>query len=273
MKLAFSTLGCPNWDLGTIISRAMEYGFDGVDFRGYRGELDIFKLDEFSTFAGESSQRFRDANIKVPCFSSSVRISADSDFDEDKNTAEVKAYGRLCEIFHTPFIRIFGGYFDKTRTEQAVEKTAKRLKKLATIAQDYNVTLLVETHDDWLDSYLLKMLMQQVDSQSVGLLWDTHHPYRFIGEEPAETWQTIGKWIRYTHWKDSYSDESAKEGYRLCPVGDGDMPLREIYAVLKDGNYDGYMTLEWEKMWHPEIEEPEVIFPGFIKFMRQLPAM
>ena len=39
MKLAFTTLGCPDWDLDTIISKAAEFGFDGVDFRGCRGEM------------------------------------------------------------------------------------------------------------------------------------------------------------------------------------------------------------------------------------------
>ena len=274
MKLAFSTLGCPEWDMDTIISRAMEYGFDGVDFRGYRGELDVFKLDEFSTKARENAQRFRDAHLEIPCFSSSVRISFDSSASKrDKNINELKSYARLCEIFNASYIRIFGGHFAEIHREQAVEIAAKELKQLATIAEDFNVMLLLETHDDWLDCHLLKSLMEQVDSPSVGILWDTHHPYRFVGEEPTETWQTIGKWIRYTHWKDSYSDESAEEGYRLCLIGDGDTPLTRIYSVLKDGNYDGYMTLEWEKMWHPEIEEPEVAFPVFIKFMRRMSEM
>ncbi len=47
MKLAFTTLGCPNWDLDTIISKAVKYGYDGVDFRGYLGEMDIYKLPLF----------------------------------------------------------------------------------------------------------------------------------------------------------------------------------------------------------------------------------
>ena len=41
MKLSFMTLGCPNWDLDTICRRGKEYGYDGVDFRGYLDTLDI----------------------------------------------------------------------------------------------------------------------------------------------------------------------------------------------------------------------------------------
>ena len=31
MRLAFSTLACPKWSFETIVSRAKEYGYDGVD--------------------------------------------------------------------------------------------------------------------------------------------------------------------------------------------------------------------------------------------------
>ncbi len=113
----------------------------------------------------------------------------------------------------------------------------------------------------------LKALMEFVDSDSVGILWDIHHPYRSAGESPSETWQTLGKWIRYTHWKDSFPRGA---DYQLCLIGGGDLPLEEIFRVLKQGGYSGYLTLEWEKKWHPEIEEPEKAFPGFVRVMRGL---
>jgi sugar phosphate isomerase/epimerase len=73
MKLAFTTLGCPGWDMDIIVSKAVEYGFDGVDFRGYLGELKIFKFTEFTSRAEETARKLADANLEVPCFSSSVR--------------------------------------------------------------------------------------------------------------------------------------------------------------------------------------------------------
>ena len=68
LKLAFTTLGCPQWDLDTIISKAVEYGYQGVDFRGYVGEMDIYKLPEFSTEVEKTIEKFKDANLEVPCF-------------------------------------------------------------------------------------------------------------------------------------------------------------------------------------------------------------
>ncbi len=87
---------------------------------------------------------------------------------------------------------------------------------------------------------------------------------------PEETWAALGPWVRYIPCKDSCLDPTNKHGYRLCLVGEGDVPLAEIMSVLRVGGYDGWLTLEWEKKWNPEIEEPEVAFPGYVEHMRRL---
>jgi hypothetical protein len=32
--------------------------------------------------------------------------------------------------------------------------------------------------------------------------------------------------------------------------------------------YKGCYTFEWEKLWHPDLEEPEIAFADFAEFMR-----
>ena len=51
MKISFMTLGCPNWDIDTICARGQEYGYDGVDLRGYLDQIDVTLLPEFTTQA------------------------------------------------------------------------------------------------------------------------------------------------------------------------------------------------------------------------------
>lgn len=270
MKLAFTTLGCPKWDMETIVSRAVEYGYDGVDFRGYRGELDIHRLPEFTTGAAATSRLFRDAGLEIPCFSSSVRLMPKKGEDLPSGLSEIKAYAALCRRFQTPFIRIFGGAIGDLPRPEAIKVAAANLRELARAVDEYGVRLLVETHDDWLDCHHLAALLETAGTSSAGIVWDTHHPYRMRGESPAETCAVLGTHIRYTHWKDSRPRPAGKRDYQLCLVGTGDIPMREMLACLAGTGYDGYLTLEWEKMWVPEIEEPEVAFPGFVKHMRQL---
>ena len=39
--------------------------------------------------------------------------------------------------------------------------------------------------------------------------------------------------------------------------------------MLAKGGYRGSSGFEWEKAWHPEIEDPEVAFPHYAEFMRR----
>jgi len=269
MKLAFTTLGCPTWDLDKIIANAIENGYDGIDFRGYLGELDIYKLPEFSTEVEETVKRFRDASLEIPCFSSSARIFTTSEDETKKYIEELTEYAKLCNIFNSPYIRVFGGQIGDISREEAIEIAVKNAKEYIRIVEPFNVKLLLETHDDWTECEYVKTVLNKVNSDSLQVLWDIHHPYRTVGEDINKTWETLGEWVKYTHWKDSYIKEDTVRGYQLCLLGEGDIPLPEIMNLLKTNGYDGYYTLEWEKKWCPEIEEPEVAFKKYVEFMRE----
>ena len=55
MKLSFSTLGCPDWTMAQVIARGVEYGFDGVEVRGFNGETDLRKLTSTAFDGSEES--------------------------------------------------------------------------------------------------------------------------------------------------------------------------------------------------------------------------
>lgn len=270
MKLAFTTLGCHEWDVETIAARAREYGFDGVDFRGYRGEMDVWKLPEFSRRADETASRFADAGLEVPCFSSSAKLCAPGEHANQAVETEVRQYLGLCRTFGARFVRVFGGDFGDMPRERAVDLAAGRLQKLGAMAADHGVRILVETHDAWTAGADVRAIIEAADTPAAGVLWDIHHPYRASGEEPSQTWKALGPWIAYTHWKDATIDADGK--HRLCIVGRGDLPLARFYQVLARGGYSGYATLEWERKWHPELAPAEEAFPAFVRDMRKLEA-
>jgi sugar phosphate isomerase/epimerase len=56
-------------------------------------------------------------------------------------------------------------------------------------------------------------------------------------------------------------------------MSQGDVPLVEVLRLLSSGGYDGWIAFEWEKRWHPEIEEPEVALPDFIRVLRTAEAV
>lgn len=270
MKLSFSTLGCPNWDLNQIIKNAKIYGFSGVEIRGIKDQLDVTLLPEFRSRSSETKDKFLDAEIELVCFSSSIRMSEPDQSKRSGHLEELKRYVELCFKFDTPLIRIFGGPIEDLSWEQAIDQAATTLEEMIEIIDDVSAKIVIETHDDWMSAEHFKALMEQVNSEKVGILWDVNHPFMFIGETPEETWEKVGKWIYHTHWKDSKIAIDTVMGFEPCLMGEGDLPHEQIYSVLKNGGYEGYLSLEWEKRWHPELPDPEIALPQYVEYMKRL---
>ncbi len=270
MKLAFSTLGCPRWTLAEIIRSADSYGFQGIEVRGLQDDLDITGRAEFTTGANLTLRQLQDKGLEITCFSSSVMLSNPDSDSSEQSLDELKRYAQLCVAFGTPYIRIFGGSIGSVARQSALETAIAQLSKMANIAKDAGISILVETHDDWMRADHMKSLMTAVSGNAIGLLWDVNHPFMFLNEAPATTWKETGSWVRHTHWKDSKRNPMAKHGFEPVLMGHGDLPHQEIYQILKGGSYNGYLSLEWEKRWHPDIPEPEAAFPQFVEYMKKL---
>jgi len=269
MKVSCTTLACPDWSLETVLERFKEYGYDGVDFRGLGDEMQLWKLEAFSTDAEATARRVAEAHLEVTGFSSGARLYNPDPADAEAALEEVRQYARLCRIFSAPIIRVFGGRHQGTAWNEVLAAAAETLRKMAEIAGE-GITIAVETHDDFTESSKVAEVIARTNAPNVGVLWDLHHPYRVAGESPQQTYDNIGRYTVATHLKDSRTTGTGEDDYEYVLAGEGDVPLAEMVRLLKAGGYDGAITLEWEKKWHPELAEPEVALPHHARYIRQL---
>ena len=56
---------------------------------------------------------------------------------------------------------------------------------------------------------------------------------------------------------------------QYCLLGRGDIPVKQAIDLLRKGNYSGYYSFEWEKLWHPEILDPEEAMSDYVQVMHQ----
>jgi len=124
----------------------------------------------------------------------------------------------------------------------------------------------IETHDDFSASSVVAELLAMTDPECVGAVWDSHHPYR-MGESPADVYANLGRRILLAQVKDA---RRADEGdWQLVLLGEGEVPVREMLGLLAAGGYPNWISVEWEKRWHPEIEAPEIALPQYRKVLAQ----
>jgi sugar phosphate isomerase/epimerase len=271
MKLSFSTLGCPDWSFEDILAGGKACGFDGVGFRGVGGEIDLTKVPEFSASRRAATRRrLADAGLAPAMILSGARLIVPA-AEVEANLRLAESHIELAAALGAPAVRVFGGQFPIGLSRAAaVERAAERLRRLGDFAGARGVAVLLETHDDFTAPALLRRVLEAADHPAIGAVWDSHHTFRLAECGMQEAWDAIGPWVRSVDVKDSITDLAAPLGYRYVPLGEGDVPVAEAVRVLRAGGYDGWLTCEWEKLWHPDLAPPEIAFPQFIAEMRRL---
>ncbi len=271
MRASFTTLGCPAWDLDTICSRARAYGFDGVDFRGYLDSLDVTRLPEFTTHGARTRRRLADAGLDVSGIGSSIRLC---DGDERAGALEEarRTIGAAREL-GCRNVRVFGGG-SRERSDRGRLAAAgcATMRDILALDGARDLSWLLETHDEWTSARDCRLLLDAIPDPSFGVLWDLGHTSRVGGERPAETIAAVGPRIGCTHVKDAVHDprhpQAMKDGWRYVSPGTGELPLVESIELLHAAGYDGWLVLEHEKRWHPELPDPEVAFPAYAAWVR-----
>ena len=266
MKLAFSTLGCPSYSWQEITAMAKDLGFSGIELRGLGDGIFSAYAEPFKDANIEKTrERLKKLHIEIPCISTGCALRYEDKTDE--TIEEVTTYIRLAEKLGTPYIRVLGDRGAAPGDDFDDEIVINALKRLVPVAEEAGVTLLLETNGVYSNTKRLADVIWAVGSDSVGALWDMHHPYRYGGESPQDTIQNLGAYVKYTQIKDSVMKENGEVEYRI--MGEGDLPIADFIAALRSVNFEGFITLEWLKAYMPDLESSGVVFPQFVNFMKE----
>lgn len=262
--LSFSTLGCPAWTFSQALQHASANGYNGIEIRGIKGDLDLPKNPIFSASNLAATRReAEDKKLKIVNLGSSANMHFLDPAKRQKNLDEAKKYIELADQLGCPFIRVFPNDLPKDQDEKATfGAIISSLVELGDYAKASGVKVLLESHGKVIKSDMLLHIMQEANHLNVGLVWDFFNMWSVTKESPTYMYSQLKKYIFHTHIKDAQLTEKG-ETYTL--LGEGNAPVREALHALKAGGYEGYYSFEWEKLWHMEIAEPEIAFPHFAK--------
>lgn len=268
-RLAFSTLGTPDWPWARVLGTARDLGYAALELRTVEGTEDLPSLPRFAPDRIAATRRQIAAHgLRVVCVDSSAAFHDPDTFEVQ--VSEAKGTVELAARLGAPYVRVFGDRFPEGEDRAAVlRRVANALRIVGVHASGIGVRVLLETHGDFVRSPTLVELIERVGSSSVGILWDAHHTFVFGEEEPAETVRQLGPYIYHTHLKDSVPAPGGDpEARRYVLTGTGEVPVDAQVEALLAAGYDGDLSFEWEKRWHPEIEDPEVALPHFVRTVR-----
>jgi glucosamine-6-phosphate deaminase len=269
MKLSFSTLGCPSWSLARVIDAAGRYGYDGIELRFLEdGDALWERPDLRGAGARETLARLADAGLEISCVDSRSFFHHPDAAARRHALDEAKRSVDVAVAVGAPGVRVFG---DRVQAGADLASTrgwiAESLAALRDAARPAGVEVWLETHGDFATGAAAGSLLELVSGEGLGVIWDPANAFSEFGESPEDGAHALGlARIRHVHLKDERRPAPPKAPLPWTPVlmGAGEFPAVSVLQTLQGLGYDRWVSFEWEKRWHPQIEEPEIALPHFV---------
>jgi len=241
-----SSLGCPDRSLDETLALAERHHLAAVELRTLGGSMDLpaYFASKFQT-PERLARHLRGSPVRIVALNTSLRLIGGTPAEREELVAVVE----WAEALGIRWLRVFDGGRDANAAELA--EAAATLGWWSSLRRErqWRVEVMVETHDSLLTTPALDRF--RTACPGVALLWDSHHTWRKGGEDPLATWRSLRPAVVHVHVKDSVGRPSARHPFTYVLPGDGEFPSRPLIAALQADRFEGPVSLEWEKQWHP----------------------
>jgi len=127
----------------------------------------------------------------------------------------------------------------------AGDPTPETLPRVERFVKEYDIKIAIHNHGPedpvWPSPLDILKLVKNLDPR-IGCCIDVGHTVR-AGTDVVEAIHAVGPRLFNVHMKDLASFQSKES---QVAVGDGKMPIREIFAALIETKYKGFVDLEYE---------------------------
>jgi sugar phosphate isomerase/epimerase len=265
--ITFSTLACPDWSIETVIAKAIEFGYEGIEWRGgSQGHVQPGMPDAKKVLL---RQKCADAGLISLAVTAYTSFTSDSAQERQANLDVLRGYADLAAEVGATYVRAFLGELPEgTNLDSSVyEKISGCLHTAADHADSVGVKIAVEPHDDFVRSTTVVPFFNRSPSQpALRVIWDIGNTFS-AGEDPAEGFERLKDRLAYVQVKDG---KGRDPDWQLCRLGEGDVPLRQAFGLLLANDYPGALSVEWEYAWHPELDPPEIALPAAFRKVKEL---
>lgn len=237
------------YNLEHDIKSANKVGFKGV-------EIWVSKLREFLRDHTEEvlKRLLSDSAISAPslCAFSGFIYCSEGEFG--KRVQDLKNLLKVGQTVGTEYVIVCAEGFGDRRIEEAKHAHISRIRRLSSITGDYGIKIAME----WFWELPLAIeIVREIDDERVGLLVDTFHWYR--GDGNLEHLKQVPSdkvfFLHVNDCEDLPRNDLTDKNRLYC--GKGILPLSDLFSIIRDKNYDGYLSVEVfrEEYWKKDPEE------------------
>jgi sugar phosphate isomerase/epimerase len=267
MKIGFSTLACPSWDLNKIVEQASTMGYHGVEIRGLEGELHLPLAPSLAGKPDRVREFFSEKKVELVCLGTSASLTSRDQNDLIDQKKALVEFIELASNLACPFVRVIAGEVQKRDTaNKAFHRMAEALQGMADVAAQRGVCLLVENGGDFRDSWSMWQLCDTVDHPALRICWNQVNAIS-VPEQATLSLPRLGTKIGLVHIADARFDD---RGVLLehTPLGEGTVGVGRQIEILKGLGYSGYLMYEWPRLWVDGLAGPEAALPKAAEFLK-----
>ena len=165
---------------------------------------------------------------------------------------EIVSCMELAKTLRVPYVRIR----TKSNQEEDLADIVSNVGMLLRKADELDVTL-IETVGLFSDTARLRDVLNRFASDHLAALWDVHHPYFDHKEDPSQSVENLGAYVRHVHIKDSVA---GKDGREYTLLGEGDLPIGQLMTALSPSTTTASSAWSGTPHWMADLQDMEVIF-------------
>ena len=277
MRIAGHTMGTPEHGLPEAIDLLGRLGFEGVE---------AICHDEYRSAVRPDTPAAALRELLAHAERRGLRFAAITPYATDLNSPDAKLAAahrelllRAIEIAHAlkaPCVRVYAGReAGGPGRDERLRRLAEAVRQPAEVAAQAGVRLGFENHFNTLGDSARGTVeaVRAVNHPAMGIVYDQANLTLLKAEEYPEAIALQAPYLIHVHVKDqsfkptppaatshaveALPDEAKPAVSRV--VGEGSMPWPEILAMLKRSGYDGWLSIEYERRWYPDLLPPAEI--------------
>lgn len=265
-------MGTPEYTLEQALKLFKEIGLDGAEIVVQDGYRCALPQDASAEQLKEVRELADQLGLKIIALT--PYYSRFNDLDPAVREGEIQGIRKVigyAKVLGAKYIRIYAGNFAQGDTDPDRKKRAALVESMRLLGEEAaqaGVTLVMENHFNTMTVSAQESISvaREVNHPAVGILYDQAN-LTFTEKEPWNVALPLQyDKICYTHVKDlefregntgfvSSDVSHPKEEERNVItkiVGEGVVPWPEILEEMISRGYDGWLSLEYERRWHPQ---------------------
>lgn len=250
MKLAFSTVACPEWTLEKVAMFAQQAGYQGVELRTFGSGSTEFACDPALTDPSKIRRIFAPTGCEVACVATSARF-------DDAITPPVIGHVLggtprgvidtgwavdLAARLEAPLVRVFAYQIPASESRSSgIARIVERLELAVATARNTGVRLAIENGGSFATAASLSELLDRVNHPLLGAAYSPSIA-ALAGENVEGGINVLGDRLFTVKLKD-YSNGKPRA------LGEGDSNAVATVRALATSGFPGWVVFEYDRAW------------------------